>query len=118
MDKSVTIQELKTIVKEFCDKRDWEQFHNPKDLATGITIESAELQELFLWKNKDELKDILKNKKEDIEDEMSDILFYLLSFANSNNIDISDSLKRKIEKNNIKYPAEKVKGSSKKYTEY
>lgn len=120
MDKETNIQELKEKVKEFCDKRDWEQYHNAKDLATGLILESAELLEHFLWKNPEEVKNTLNNtkKKEEIEDEVADIFYYLLRIAELNNIDLSEALERKLEKNDKKYPVDKVKGLNKKYNEY
>ena len=119
MDSENNINELKETVKKFCDDRDWEQFHNPKDLAIGISTESNELLSLFRFKNEEEMKEILDNpnKREDVEDETADIFFFLLRFAQMNNIDLSEALKKKVEKNNKKYNVEKFKGSNKKYSE-
>ncbi|WP_341484427.1 nucleotide pyrophosphohydrolase [Clostridium butyricum] len=119
LDNKANIQELKDIIKQFCDDRDWEQFHNPKDLAIGLSTEANELLSLFRFKNEDEMKEIFANpkKREDIEDETADIFFFLLRFAQMYGIDLEDSLKRKIEKNNKKYSVEKFKGSNKKYSE-
>ena len=119
MDSKSNINELKELVKKFCDDRDWEQFHNPKDLAIGISTEANELLSLFRFKNEEEMKEILDNpnKREDVEDETADIFFFLLRFAQMNNIDLSEALKKKVEKNNKKYNVEKFKGSNKKYSE-
>ncbi|ALP91039.1 nucleotide pyrophosphohydrolase [Clostridium butyricum] len=119
MDNKANIQELKDIIKQFCDDRDWEQFHNPKDLAIGLSTEANELLSLFRFKNEDEMKEIFANpkKREDIEDETADVFFFLLRFAQMYGIDLEDALKRKIEKNNKKYSVEKFKGSNKKYSE-
>jgi NTP pyrophosphatase (non-canonical NTP hydrolase) len=119
MDSENNINELKEIVKKFCDDRDWEQFHNPKDLAIGISTEANELLSLFRFKSKEDMEEIFKNlnKREDIEDETADIFFFLLRFAQMNNIDLSEVLKKKIQKNNEKYSVEKFKGSNKKYSE-
>jgi NTP pyrophosphatase (non-canonical NTP hydrolase) len=119
MDSKSNINELKELVKKFCDDRDWEQFHNPKDLAIGISNEANELLSLFRFKNEEEMKEILDNpnKREDVEDETADIFFFLLRFAQMNNIDLSEALKKKVEKNNKKYNVEKFKGSNKKYSE-
>jgi NTP pyrophosphatase (non-canonical NTP hydrolase) len=119
MDSENNINELKKLVEKFCDDRDWEQFHNPKDLTIGISTEANELLSLFRFKNKDDMEVMLKNlnKREEIEDETADIFFFLLRFAQMNNIDLSEVLKRKIEKNNKKYSIEKFKGSNKKYSE-
>ncbi|MDU1404019.1 MULTISPECIES: nucleotide pyrophosphohydrolase [Clostridium] len=119
LDNKANIQELKDIIKQFCDDRDWEQFHNPKDLAIGLSTEANELLSLFRFKNEDEMKEIFANpkKREDIEDETADVFFFLLRFAQMYGIDLEDALKRKIEKNNKKYSVEKFKGSNKKYSE-
>lgn len=119
LDNKVNIEELKQIVKNFCDDRDWEQFHNPKDLTIGISTEANELLSLFRFKNNEEMKAMFENSKKraDIEDELSDVFFFLLRFAQMYGIDLDESLKRKIDKNNKKYSVEKFKGSNKKYCE-
>jgi len=119
MDSTTTIKQLKEKIKSFCEARDWDQFHDAKELAIALSIEASELLEHFRWKSKEEVKKIWENpqKKEDIEDEMADILYFLLRIAQMNNIDLSDALIRKMEKNDKKYPVDKFKGSSKKYNE-
>lgn len=119
MDNKINIEQLKELVKKFCDDRDWEQFHNPKDLAIGLSTESNELLSLFRFKDTNDMEEILSNpqKKEDIEDETADIFFFLLRFAQMYNIDLSKALEKKVEKNNKKYSIEKFKGSNKKYSE-
>jgi len=120
MDNKTNINELKEKVKKFCDDRDWSQFHNAKELAIAMNIESSELLEHFIWKKPEEVEAVLKDpkKKEEIQDEMADVLYYLLRIAEMNNIDLSEALENKIHKNNQKYPVEKSKGSHKKYTEF
>lgn len=119
MDQNTNIEKLKQIIKKFCDDRDWEQFHNPKDLAIGISTEANELLSLFRFKNNEDMKEMFNNpvKREDIEDETADVFFFLLRFAEMNGIDLAGALRRKIEKNNKKYSVEKFKGSNKKYSE-
>lgn len=119
MDNKINIEDLKKLVKKFCDDRDWEQFHNPKDLAIGISTEANELLSLFRFKSIDDMKDLFSNpkKREDIEDETADIFFFLLRFAEMNGIDLDGALRRKIDKNNKKYSVEEFKGSNKKYSE-
>ena len=111
-DNITTIEELKLIVESFVDERDWKQFHSPKNLAMSISIEVAELMELFQWLSLDQARDVMKagNIRENAIDEIADILIYTLAFCNRNNIDIADALKKKMEKNTRKYPAEKFKG--------
>ena len=119
-DQETKIHELKDKIKKFCDDRDWDQFHGAKELATALIIESAELLEHFRWKNEKEVEELLKdeNKREEIGDEMADVLYFLIRLAQRYDIDLSEALDRKIEKNNKKYPVEKAKGSSKKYNEF
>lgn len=118
MDKTTTIEELTNVVKDFCEKRNWGQFHNPKDLAIGISTEANELLQIFRFKSDEDLTQImLSSKKELIEDEVADILYFLLRFAQMNNINLSNALYKKIAKNEKKYPLEKAKNSNKKYNE-
>jgi len=112
------IDKLKQLIKEFRDERDWQQFHNPKDLSQALSIEASELSELFLWKSQEESYDVVKEKKEALSDEMADVFAYLLALSNVTGIDLEVALLNKLEKNKKKYPADEVKGSSKKYTEY
>jgi len=114
MDNNVTIADLKATVDKFIVERDWKQFHNPQDIAVSISIESAELLEVFQWAIK---KEMPPEKIEMIKDEISDIMIYLMSMANSLNFDLSEAVTAKITKNAKKYPVEKAKGNAKKYTE-
>ena len=119
-DQERKIHELKELIKKFCDERDWDQFHNAKDLAIALSIEASELLEIFRWKNPEEVKELFENKdkKEDISDEMADVLYFLIRMAQRYNIDLSEALEKKMEKNNKKYPIDKAKGSNKKYNEF
>lgn len=114
-----TILELQEAVKKFCVERDWDQFHKPKDLAIGVSTEANELLEIFRFKSDDEVIDMLKDHKllEKIQDELADVLFFLLRFSQMNKINLEDSLMKKIAKNAVKYPVDKSKGSNKKYNE-
>lgn len=104
-------QKLQNIIKAFVKERDWEQFHNAKDLALALSIEAAELNECFIWKNHDEAK------VDKVKDELADILIYAILFADKYGFDIPEIIAEKIEKNAAKYPADKAKGNAKKYTE-
>ena len=118
-DKEVTLEELKNKVKEFCEKRDWDQFHNPKELAIGISTEANELLQIFRFKSEEDMKKVMSSDKRiEVEEELADVLYFVLRFAQMNNIDLSSAVSNKIEKNGKKYPAEKVKGCNKKYNEY
>ncbi len=118
-DQKATISELKIIVKNFCEERDWDQFHGPKDLAIGIVTEASELLGHFRFKSESETRKYLKNSKKrlEIEDEVADTLFMILRLAQKYDIDLSGALKRKMVQNHKKYPIKKAKGSNKKYNE-
>ncbi len=119
MDSETTIKQLKDIVQKFCEERDWDQFHNPKDLAIGVSTEAAELLDIFRFKTAEQMNEMLKDpgKREAIGEELADVLYFILRFCQMNGFDLSDELVRKIGKNSRKYPVEKSKGSNKKYTE-
>ena len=118
-DEEKRIKELKEKVKEFCDKRDWDQFHNAKELAVALSIEAGELLEHFRWKTAEEVKERMEDpkKREEIQDEMADVLYFLVRIAQIYDIDLSEALEKKMDKNDKKYPVDKFKGSSKKYNE-
>jgi len=120
MDNKTNVAQLKEMVKAFCEERDWNQYHNAKDLAIGIITESSELLEHFRFKSKAEVDDLFKEKikKEEISEEIADVFFFVLRLAEKYHIDLSEELQKKLEKNMLKYPIEKAKGSNKKYTEY
>lgn len=110
---------LEKSIAEFCEARDWDQYHDIKELAIGVSTESAELLELFRFLSKDECEDLLKDekKRERIEDELSDVLFFLLRIAGRYKIDLSAALTAKMAKNAKKYPVDKARGSNRKYDE-
>ena len=114
-----TVKELIDKVRTFCEERDWDQFHNPKDLAIGISTESNELLDIFRFKSNDDMNEIMGNdvKREHVEEELADVFFFVLRFAQMNHIDLKDALEMKMEKNARKYPAELVKGKNVKYNE-
>lgn len=106
-------------LQKFATERDWDQFHTPKNLATSISVESAELLELFQWtRGQKDWKEIEEVEvKEKIENELADILLYLIRFSDLAKIDLEKVALRKIALNAQKYPIEKSKGSDKKYNE-
>lgn len=114
MDKYKEIIEK---IKEFRDKRDWKQYHDPKNMAISIMIEGAELLEHFQWKSKEETEKYLDSHKEDVSDEMADIAMYLFGMADDLGIDLLAAMENKLRKNEEKYPVEKFKGTAKKYTD-
>jgi NTP pyrophosphatase (non-canonical NTP hydrolase) len=112
MDSKTTLQELKALVKDFINKRNWEKYHNPKDLAESICIEAAELLEIFQWATAEETFSWKSDpsKIDSIKDELADVLIYCFSMANALDIDLSEAILKKLEKNEKKYPAEKYFG--------
>lgn len=115
------MSEIKNIqgkIRAFRDERDWMQFHNPKDMATALSIEASELLEIFLWKDPAESLQVAELNKDRVQDEIADIAAYLFELADNLNIDLIAAIEAKLKKNAQKYPAEQVRGSSKKYTEY
>ena len=119
-DDKTTIEEVKNLVKEFCDERDWRQYHDAKELAIGISTEAGELLQHFRFKSKEQIDELFnkEDKKEEIIQEVSDVFYFLLRFAEVYNIDLTKELKKKIKINDEKYPKDKVKGCNKKYSEY
>ncbi len=105
-------KETMTQILQFRDDRDWKQFHNPKDLAISISLESAELLEIFQW-SADDL--YCEDKKDKIKEELADVLIYAALLADCCGLDIDEIIQNKIKKNNDKYPVCKAKGSKEKY---
>ncbi len=108
------MNEIKQIVDEllkFRNERDWEQFHNPKDLALAINVEAGELLEQFLWKNPEDAN------IDKVKEELADVFAYAFLLAEKYNLDVKEIILEKIQKNSMKYPVDKAKGNSKKYTE-
>jgi dCTP diphosphatase len=113
-DQDTTLEDLKRAVREFRDRREWEQFHTPKNLSMAIAIEAGELMEEFLWLKPDETP-----KRRDggdsatrIAEELADVVIYALSFANAVELDVTGAVLDKLAKNAEKYPEAKCKGSS------
>lgn len=114
MEKNnVTFEKLKCIVQQFVDERDWQKYHNPKNLAMSISIESAELMEIFQWLTMEESISLKDNKAkfEKIKEEIADIIIYCISLGSILDIDLSKAILEKIEKNKSKYPTSKYKGN-------
>ena len=119
MDNETTISDLRRKVEKFRDDREWLKFHTPKDLSMALSIESAELEELFLWNDDKSVGRMLQNrtKLQQVKDEVADIEIYLLSLSSVLHMDLSDAVYDKLTQNARKYPVEKSKGSSRKYNE-
>lgn len=106
---------LQEIIK-FRDERNWKQFHNPKDMALSLTLEAAEVLEHFQWKSPADIEAYLQTNKADIAEELADVLYWVLLMSHDLGIDIEAASFKKMEKNRLKYPVEKAKGSNSKYT--
>ena len=118
MDQETRVEELQALVRKFRDERDWEQFHDPKNLAEDLIIEAGELLEQFLWKDKERVAKDLANPemKEAVEEELVDVLHCVLLLAIATDTDLSSALQKKMLKNALKYPVEKARGRFEKYT--
>ncbi len=111
-DTDTTITALKELVRDFRDRRDWEQFHTPKNLSMSIAIEAAELMEEFQWLTSDESQRLRKDPERltRLAEELADIVIYCLSFANSLDIDVTTTVKDKLDKNASRYPEDEYRG--------
>jgi NTP pyrophosphatase (non-canonical NTP hydrolase) len=110
------IQRLTKKIVEFRDRRDWKQFHNPKDLSLSLVLEATEVMEHFQWKNSEEIEKYIKENKKEIADELADVLYWVLLMSSDLDIDIEKSLDDKMRINEEKYPEDKAKGKHTKYT--
>ncbi len=118
-DATATTAELKARVLAFARERDWEQFHAPKNLSMALAAEAGELMEHFLWATPEQSQAIVRDaeKRRKIEAELADVVIYALEFANVTGIDVAAAIERKMAENAQKYPVEKSRGRSDKYTE-
>lgn len=111
-DDTTTVGELKRLLTKFVAEREWEMYHDPKNLSMSIAIEAAELMEHFQWVRTEELDELRKNEQAmaEIRDELADVTAYVLALANALDLDLASALADKMEKNALKYPAEKFRG--------
>jgi NTP pyrophosphatase (non-canonical NTP hydrolase) len=112
MDK---IQGLTDKIVAFRDARDWQKFHNPKDMALSLVLEAAEVMEHFQWKNAEEMKQHVAEHGADIGEELADVLYWVLLMGHDFRIDVLEALDQKLRKNAEKYPVEKARGQHTKY---
>lgn len=109
------VSQLTQRILDFINDRDWNQFHNPKDLALSLVLESAEVMEHFQWKNNEEMQDYIKSNKKEIGEELADVLYWVLLMSHDLDIDIKQAFEDKMLKNETKYPVDKAKGKHDKY---
>lgn len=111
------LHDLTARIVAFRDERDWRQFHNAKDLALSLSLEAAEVLELYQWKTGPAIDAVASERRQDLADELADVLYYTLLMAHDQGIDLATALQDKLRRNAEKYPVDKAKGSNKKYTE-
>lgn len=111
------LQTLTDRIVRFRDERDWAQFHNAKDLALSLSLEAAELLEIFQWKEGEAVAATVQARKSDVAHELADVLYWTLLMAHDLEIDLARAMEEKMAANEKKYPVDKAKGSSRKYTE-
>ena len=114
----ISIEVLQKELQAFADERDWDQFHSPKNLSMALSVEASELVECFQWLTEEQSKNLSPEQYQAVIDEMADVQVYLLRLATKLDVNLLEAVEQKMVKNAEKYPADKVKGSSKKYTEY
>ena len=112
------LEALKAKLQTFADERDWDQFHSPKNLSMALSVEASELVECFQWLTEAQSQNLSPEQLSAAIDEMADVQIYLLRLATKLNVNMLDAVNQKIKKNALKYPVDKVKGSSKKYNQY
>ncbi len=113
-----TIENLNTVLKQFAIERDWEQFQSPKNLSMALIVEAAELVEHFQWLTEEESYKLSQEKHQEVGYEMADILLYLIRLSERLHVDLITAAEEKIKINEKRYPAAKVRGSAKKYSDY
>ena len=109
------IKKLIGEISNFRDVRDWKQFHNPKDCAISLSLEASEVLEHFQWKNPEEIKKYVETNKDEVTEELADVLYWVLLMSGDLNIDIVKAFDKKMLKNAKKYPVNKAKGKHTKY---
>lgn len=112
------LDEIKNRLRQFAQARDWGQFHSPKNLSMALAAEAGELLEQFQWLTEEQSMSLTAEQRQAVADEMADVFLYLVQLSSKLDIDLISAAKNKMVKNEAKYPASQVKGSSKKYTEY
>lgn len=112
------LKKIEQLLEEFAMKRDWNQFHSPKNLVMALAVEVSELLEEFQWLTEEQSANISSEKFVKVRDELGDVLIYLVRLSSKLNIDLISAANEKMRKNEIKYPVDKSRGNSKKYTEF
>ncbi len=111
-------EDLVAQIRQFADERDWEQFHSPKNLAMALVVEAAELVEIFQWMTEKDSQGLSERDRKRAEEEIADVMTYLIRISDRLDIDLLDAVRQKLIATRKKYPAELVRGSSQKYSDY
>ena len=117
-NENVEFDDLVRKIRDFVDERDWEQFHSPKNLSMALVVEASELVEIFQWLSEDQSLNLDPDQKQRVEEEAADVMNYLIRICDRLDIDLLKATDRKIQINSEKYPAEQVRGSALKYSEF
>lgn len=112
------LQELRARIREFVAERDWDRFHSPKNLAMALSVEASELVELFQWLTEEESAAPDAERRRRVAEELADVLWFLVRLADRLDIDLLEAAESKLAANAAKYPADRVRGNAKKYTDY
>lgn len=112
------IDEFASRLAQFAADRDWEQFHSPKNISMALSVEVAEIVEHFQWLTEQQSRELDRDKQAEVSEELADAFIYLVRLADQLDIDLLAAADQKLQTNEVKYPADRVRGSSKKYTQY
>jgi NTP pyrophosphatase (non-canonical NTP hydrolase) len=112
------LEQLRVLVRQFAEERDWDQFHTPKNLSAALCVEAAELLEHFQWLERGDAAELGPAKLEQVRHEMADVLVYLVRLADKLEVDLQAAVRDKMVLNRAKYPADKVRGDARKYSDY
>jgi NTP pyrophosphatase (non-canonical NTP hydrolase) len=111
------IKSLQAELRGFAAERDWDQFHSPKNLAAALAVEASEILEHFQWLTEEQSRSLTTAKRDEVGDELADVLLYLVRLSDKLGVDLMTAANRKLQKNAAKYPVDKSRGNSTKYTE-
>lgn len=117
MEEELSLESLRMQLRQFAAERDWDQFHSPKNLASALSVEAAELLEPFQWLTEEQSRSLPPEKLQAVRQEMADVLIYLVRLADKLDVDLLQAAREKIVENAAKYPVEKARGSMRKYTD-
>jgi NTP pyrophosphatase (non-canonical NTP hydrolase) len=112
------LEQLRAVVRQFAEERDWDQFHTPKNLSAALCVEAAELLEHFQWLERGDAAELGPARLEQVRHEMADVLVYLVRLADKLDVDLRAAVRDKMVLNRAKYPADKVRGDARKYSDY